>query len=633
MTIFKVPMLRPRFQRYFLLTLTTLISSLSLLTLKAQADTTTLYTAINAGNPTSNSAILWSRTTDLSQNGLVTNLNLQISTDPNFAALNKTYFGTTDASRDYTVNINATGLNTGTKYYYRFQNPQDNSYSQVGTFSTAPDPTAKVAVKFGFSGDYDGKWRPYPSTNGFSNNNLNFYVNLGDNIYETASTVSSATTSLNNPTTSSINQAYQDYLRKYRENLQPVSSSGSFSGLSNLFPSQGNYYLIDNHELANSQLINGGAAAANSLGLGVDPTNPSNDVNTTGNFINKTSAFSTLLKAYDAYQPISESAIVNAPNDPRSDGTQKQYLAQKWGANSIFINVDDRSYRDIRMKTSTGADDTLSSRGSNPDRTMLGQTQLAWLKQTLLQAQADKTPWKFIATSSPMDEIGLALGPSTGDSGKSWIGEYRAERNDLLKFIADNGIKNVVFISTDDHLTRVNEMTYMSDINDINSKRITIDGVISIVTGPIGAGGPDTITNHSFSNIKTLADTLAAQETNLGVNPFGLDPKYQGLSNVFRQGDPNADSLRQPADFYSPDTFNYTIFDISADGKTLTVDTYGINSYAANTFPQPDPNNPVRRILGFQLQAQEVPEPSNILGAIAGLGILATVRKKLTRKK
>ncbi len=622
-----VPMLS-KFQ-YSLATLTILSSSLNLLALKTQAET--LFTGANAGNPTGNSGIFWTRTTDTNQNGIVSNLNLQISTDANFAKVNKIYSGITDANADYTLKINASGLSSGTKYYYRFQNQQDNTFSQVGTFSTAPDPTAQVAVKFGFSGDYDGKWRPYPSLAGFANNNLNYYVNLGDNIYETASTISPATTSLNNPTANSINQAYQDYLRKYRENLQPVTSSGSFSGLSNLFPSQGNYYLIDNHELGNNQLINGGAPAANALGLGVDPTNIINDVNTTGNFINKTSAFNALLKAYDAYQPVSESIVI-APNDPRSNGTQQMYLAQKWGANSIFINVDDRSYRDIRMKTATGADDTLSSRGSNPDRTMIGQTQLAWLKQTLLQAQTDKTTWKFIATSSPMDEIGLALGPTAGDGGKSWIGEYRAERNDLLKFIADNGIKNVVFISTDDHLTRVNEITYLSDINNINSKRITLDGVISIVTGPVGAGGPDTITNHSFSNIKTLADTLAAQEANLGVNPIGLDPNYRGLSNVFRDGDPNANSLRQPVDFYSPDTFNYTIFGISADGKTLSVDTYGINSYGANTFPQIDPNNPVRHILGFQLEAQAVPEPSNILGAIAGLGILATARK-FNRKK
>ncbi len=33
--------------------------------------------------------------------------------------------------------------------------------------------------------------------------------------------------------------------------------------------------------------------------------------------------------------------------------------------------------------------------------------------------------------------------------------------------------------------------------------------------------------------------------------------QYPGLHDVFREGDPDADTLRQPVDFYSPDTFNY----------------------------------------------------------------------------
>jgi len=34
---------------------------------------------------------------------------------------------------------------------------------------------------------------------------------------------------------------------------------------------------------------------------------------------------------------------------------------------------------------------------------------------------------------------------------QSWVGGYRAERNRLLEFIADNRIRHVVFLTTDDH--------------------------------------------------------------------------------------------------------------------------------------------------------------------------------------
>jgi hypothetical protein len=204
---------------------------------------------------------------------------------------------------------------------------------------------------------------------------------------------------------------------------------GGFPSLQLLFASQGNYTLLDNHELGNKQFINGGAPAGTPLGKGADATKSDYDINTTGAFINKTEGFKTLLQAYNDYEPIREK-VISAPNDPRTDKTQQLYFSQQWGANSIFINVDDRSYRDIRLKTAAGADDT-GPRADNSKRAMLGTTQLNWLKQTLKDAQASGITWKIVAVSSPIDTGGE-------NSGKSWIGGYRAERNELLKFIADN---------------------------------------------------------------------------------------------------------------------------------------------------------------------------------------------------
>jgi hypothetical protein len=57
------------------------------------------------------------------------------------------------------------------------------------------------------------------------------------------------------------------------------------------------------------------------------------------------------------------------------------------------------------MKTAANADET-GPRADNPDRTMLGTTQLAWLEQTLLDAQHGPPTWKFINISDPIDEIG-----------------------------------------------------------------------------------------------------------------------------------------------------------------------------------------------------------------------------------
>src|SRR5262249_52024342 len=158
----------------------------------------------------------------------------------------------------------------------------------------------------------------------------------------------------------------------------------------------------DNHELGNRKYIDGGAPAGGSVGVptgtnmptgrGVDArdngsVNP-NDVNMSmADYMNRATGFRTLQNVFLEYQPIADRGTVNAPNDHRADGSRKLYSAVQWGRNALFVNTDSRSYRDIRLKTANaGADDT-GLRADNMNRTYFGTTQLAWLKQTLMDAQ------------------------------------------------------------------------------------------------------------------------------------------------------------------------------------------------------------------------------------------------------
>jgi 3-phytase/alkaline phosphatase D len=588
------------------------------------------FLAVGAGDASSSDFILWTRAKD-SATATGVALMAQVSTDETFATGLATFAGITDPAHDYTIHIDATGLASGTRYFYRFV-ANDNTVSQVGTFVTAPDPAAHVPVSIGMTGDADGLMRPYdatastnfapPGSSAFGPQNFDYFVWLGDTIYETAS---GQGTPNNSPAVGNTNPpSIADYWRKYREQFLPVST-GSYPGLTNFFDSNGHYTLLDNHELGNKQFINGGAPQGSPPGAGADATNPANDVNTTGSYMNQTVGFQTLIQAYSDYQPIRQQ-IVNAPGDPRSNGTQQLYFDRQWGANSIFFNLDDRSYRDIRMKTTSGADDT-GPRADNPGRTMLGATQLAWVEQGLLDAEKNGTTWKIVAISSPIDQIGPIGGSFTinnsgdsgttqpgftsteSDGGKSWMGEYRPERNSLLKFIADNHIDHVVFFSTDDHQVRVNELGYFTQfttnalgyLTPVQSSYTRAPGVFEIVAGPIGATGPDLVTDHTFPNIQALAQSFASQQQAAGIDPIGLDPSFPGLTNVSREGDATAGTSPKPVDFYSPDTFNYLALNVSADGSTLTVTIDGINSYATNSFPQPGAGNPVRQILQFEV--------------------------------
>jgi len=463
-----------------------------------------VFTGVAVGDMSAGDAILWTRTVEpATSQPVATALTAQLAAEPEFRNILFSYKGVTDPARAGTIKIDATGLKSHMRYFYRFISGEGDA-SPTGQFTTAPADDEKVAVRFAFSGDAHGAWRPYPLVRRFGELKLDYFVFLGDTMYEAASNGSPAASDpFANPA-----QALADYRRKYLENILPVKPGG-FPGLQAMFAAQGNYTLLDNHELGNAQYQSGGAPPGNPPGKGVDSTDPANDVNGSCSFINQTPGFAVLLQAYLDFQPVRERRV-SAPGDCRSDGTWQLYFAQRWGAHGIFINVDDRSYRDIQMKKLADGDDT-GPRADNPARTMLGATQREWLKRVLAAAQNQGVTWKIVAISSPIDQVG-PFGPLfPWDGWKTWIGGYRAERNGLLKYIADNRIEHVVFLTTDDHQNRVLGLNYLAEPGDAKS-RTPVPGAFTVVAGPIGAVAPDRFTEHDFASVKSVADSLAADE-------------------------------------------------------------------------------------------------------------------------
>ena len=166
--------------------------------------------------------------------------------------------------------------------------------------------------------------------------------------------------------------------------------------------------------------------------------------------------------------------------------------------------------------------------------------------------------------------------------GKSWYGGYRAERDRLLAFIATNRIRNVVFLTTDDHQNRTSVLRYNPRFGTAGTTD-PVPGALQIVAGPIGAGGPDTVTDHSFGHAAELAMNRDANQRAAGAPQLGLPADFPGLHDLERQGAPADAAHPQPVDFFSSDTFNYAVLDVAATG-TLTVEIWGICSHQANTF-------------------------------------------------
>jgi phosphodiesterase/alkaline phosphatase D-like protein len=501
---------------------------------------------------------------------------------------------------DFTVHAVATGLTPGSTVHYRFRGPA-GELSATGTCRTAPPEDADATVTFAFSGDADWKWRPYPLVRALNREPLDFFVFLGDLIYETT-----------NDTGTTVVEDLDGYRGKYRENRERPDAATAAGvadvPLRDMYESFGEYMVFDNHETGLSaadpkapRYTEGGAPA----GDGVHQ------------FVNQTQGYRDRMQAYSEYQPIHVSQV-SGTGDPRLDGTQRFYYNQRWGKDAELFVVDDRSYRDVRLSP----DD--NPQADDPQRTMLGAPQLDWLEQALLGAKLHGVVWKFVVISSPIQQFGRAseIGADV-DSTKSWAGGYRVERDRLLQFIDQNAIDNVVFLTTDDHATKINNLRYHAVPGDNTSPLLPARNAFEILTGPLGA-------DQGFLPIKAATDGLSGRDADrvevqtlvgdvpntdgvtrgqkqAGLDPIGLEADFPGLvaSSVVSQGTQPGEVV--PWAFAAFNSNGYAV--LTADATTLNVRVMGIpfvpfktlydasgqQAYGAET-PQ--------QVLSFQVRAQ-----------------------------
>src|SRR5262249_11171239 len=134
----------------------------------------------------------------------------------------------------FTVKAEARDLKPGTTYFYRFK--ADGATSPVGTFKTAVAPDQDVPITMAFTGDADWKWRPYPILSFLAKGKLDYFLFLGDLVYEDISPNSSV-------------EDVEGYRFKYRQNREPRDSSASkMTPMQDLYKAFGMYAIFDNHE-------------------------------------------------------------------------------------------------------------------------------------------------------------------------------------------------------------------------------------------------------------------------------------------------------------------------------------------------------------------------------------------------
>ena len=508
----------------------------------------TLPNGVAAGDATQNSIVLWARSSEPGPLTFTTSDGGSVTTQ------------VTDPSIPAKVTI--AGLAPNTRYEYSVLNAAGDSHG--GNFKTPASVGNYVGLRFGAGGDWRGDLLVYPVVENAAEQNLDFFIALGDTTY----------TDVPSPV---LPDGFAHTIEEYRSKHHEVYSTRfARNTLADLRSSTVLYATLDDHEVVDD--FSGGAPAGDDIRF----------EETTG-LINDTRRFENGLSAFEEYNPIGVESYGRMDNDERMDGEHKLYRYRTFGSDAALFVLDARSFRDGPVSAPTETPEELQAylhQMYAPGRTMLGALQLAELKRDLLNAQAQDITWKFVAVPEPIQNLGLFMR-------KDRFEGYAAERSDLLKFIRDWQITNVVFIAADIHGTVVNNLAYRETWD---SPLVHVDA-FEVTTGPVAFGG--TFGPGVVSMSTAWGMISSAQQTdyrNLPIQPDAdslpndKDDYVKGLLNrsiAFVGDDPvgldgsSIDATLLEGDYVAVHTHGWTQFEINPMDQELMVTTYGVPVYTA----------------------------------------------------
>ncbi|MHC4300752.1 MAG: alkaline phosphatase D family protein [Planctomycetota bacterium] len=445
----------------------------------------TLPNGAASGDVTQTSAVLWAHSTALGE------VTLEYSMFEDFAMVDgNDTVAVVDVNQP--VKLEISGLTPGTQYYYRVTDAR--SETAVGRFRTPPDIGISAGLRFGASGDWQQP-PPFPSLKNVAQLDLDFFIKLGDSIYADSET----------PALAGVVQArtLEDFRAKHRENLSARFGSNVMASLNASTPILAT---IDDHEIVDN--FAGGAVPGQSPDASdVNPLEPPLFTDTVA-FVNETLVYQDAMQAFQEYHPI-RAELWDTPNDVLTDGRPKFYRKAAYGGDATVIVLDARSFRDAPLPVVADPFDAnqveaFLADSFIADRTMLGRAQIDCLKADLLDSQQGGITWKFVVVPEPIQNFGII-------SAEDRFEGYAAERTELLRFIHENAIENVVFIAGDFHGTIVNNLAYQQLPAVAAADSVVVESTpvsaFEVVTGPVAFF--DALLGPSTVNLAASAGALS----------------------------------------------------------------------------------------------------------------------------
>lgn len=393
----------------------------------------------------------------------------------------------------HSVHVEVHGLQPDRWYFYQFKAVGDTS--PVGRARTFPLPqTRPQQLRFAFASCQHYEQGLYTAYEHMAREDLDLVIHLGDYIYEGAGRDGLVRKHAGPKLTT---------LEDYRLRLAQYKSDPALQAAHAQFP-----WLVtwDDHEVENNY------AGAISERRGVPPEE----------------FLAQRARAYQAYyehMPLRRTSLPHGPD-------MQLYRRVAFGRLAEFFVLDTRQYR-TDQPCGDGTRPPCPE-AMDPNATLLGSAQEAWLLEGLVRSQA---AWNILAQQVMMARADRAPGEDReAYSMDQWPG-YEVNRRRILKFFEEKKIANPVVLTGDIHSNWVNDL--IVDFDEKEPRTVATE----FVGTSISSGGDGTATPRDHAT--TLAENpfVKFYNTQRGYVRCQITPQqwrsdYQVVEYVTRPGAP-----------------------------------------------------------------------------------------------
>lgn len=366
---------------------------------------------VASGEPAQHGITLWAQVAGLER---TSRLLIEIARDPDFARVVHRQGVLAREAHGYAAKtrVQTRRLKAGEQYYYRFATRAGSS--PVGRFRTARPADSLEPLRVGFFSCQQWEAGYYQSHAALAAEDCDLLVCLGDYIYENNGDKGLPDRA---DESSAAENGESETLEEYRAKYALYRSDPHLQTLHASAPILATW---DDHEVENNHAGENEGTTANRR-------------------------IPYLERRKNAYQVYFEQFPQR-----RIDG-DRNYRHARLGGLVDLLMLDERQYRD--KQPCNDRQIVPCPENTDPDRTMLGAEQKAWLKRRL---ETSTAAWRLLGSSVEM--MAWDSAPPLALNQDGWDG-YQAERTEILEHAVAKGVKDIAVLTGDTHQFKCGQVT------------------------------------------------------------------------------------------------------------------------------------------------------------------------------